>query len=146
LRNDLWPHSAHLVTSLENTIVDQKGSTLHIILKGTDPNWAKNLRTFGEIGIYTKPPIRNKFTNHSSPCMFIGYAEDHTSNVFKFFNPKTRAFLLSRNVYWLNKSYGLFYKVRPTANDIQLRQSHRHMAEDTFDLPDRKEPSSSAAT
>jgi transposase InsO family protein len=139
LRNDLWPHAAHLVTSLENTIVDQKGSTPHFILKGKDPNWAQNLRTFEEIGIvYTKPPIRNKFTNHGSPCMFIGYAEDHTSNVFKLYNPKTSAFLLSRNVYWLNKSYGEFCKVRPTANDNQLRQTHRNMAEVTFDLPDRK--------
>jgi hypothetical protein len=33
LRNDLWPHAAYLVTSLENTIVDQKGSTSHFILK-----------------------------------------------------------------------------------------------------------------
>jgi hypothetical protein len=96
LRHELWPHAASLVTSLENTIVDQKGSTPHFILKGTDPNWANNLRTFGEIGIvYTKPPIRNKFQNNGSPCMFIGYAEDHTSNVFQFYNPKTYAILLS---------------------------------------------------
>jgi hypothetical protein len=54
----------------------------HILLKGTNSNWAKNLRTFGEIGIvYTKQVIKNTFTNHGDPCMFIGYAEDHTSNV-----------------------------------------------------------------
>jgi hypothetical protein len=132
-----------LVTSLENTIVDQNGSTPHFILKGTYPNWAKNLRTFGEIGIvYTKPPIRNKFENHGSPCMFIGYAEDHTSNVFKFYNPKTYALILSRNVYWLNKSYGEFYKVRHTASPREIRQAHLHMAEVTFTLPDRKDPPS----
>jgi hypothetical protein len=45
------PHAALLVTSLENTIVDQKGSTPHFILKVIDPSWAKNLRTFGEFGI-----------------------------------------------------------------------------------------------
>jgi hypothetical protein len=100
-------HAAHLVTSLENTIVDQKDSTPHFILKVTDPNWAKNLRTFGEIGIvYTKPPIRNKFTNRGSPYMFIGYAEDHTSNVLKFFDPKTPAIILYRNVFWLKKAFG----------------------------------------
>jgi hypothetical protein len=47
LRNDLWPHAALLVTDLENTIVDPKGSTPHLILTGTNPNWVKNLRTFG---------------------------------------------------------------------------------------------------
>jgi hypothetical protein len=73
LRNDLWPHAALLVTNLENTIVDQKGSTPHFILKGTDPNCAKNLRTFGEIGIvYTKPPTRHNFENHGSlACLLV---------------------------------------------------------------------------
>jgi hypothetical protein len=90
LRNDLWPHAALLVTSLENTIVDQKGSTPHFFLTGTNPNWVKNLRTFGEIGIvYTKPTkIRKKLENRGNPCIFIGYPDDHTSNVFKFYNPK----------------------------------------------------------
>jgi hypothetical protein len=125
--------------------VNQKGSTPRFILKGIDTNWAKNLLTFGEIGIvYTKPPICNKFTNHGSPCMFIVYAEDPTSNVFKFYNTKTHAFILFRNVYWLNKSYGEFYRVRPTANDNQLRQAHRNMAEVTYDYPDRKDPPSNA--
>jgi hypothetical protein len=174
LRNDLWPHAALLVTILENTIVDQKGSTPHFILTGTNPNWVQNLRTFGEIGIvckkptkihsklenrtspnwaknlrtfgeigivYTKPPIRNKFENHGSPCIFIGYVEDHTSHVFKFHSPKTYAVILSRNV---NKSYGEFYKVRPTASPCEIRQAHRHMAEDTFTLPYRKDPPSNA--
>jgi hypothetical protein len=76
--------------------------------------------------------------------MFIGYAEDHTSNVFKFYNPKTYAFILSIHVYLLNKSYGEFYNVRPTDNDNQLRQAHRHIAKVTFDLPDRKDPPSNA--
>jgi hypothetical protein len=116
LRNDLWSYAALHVTSLENTIVDQKGSTPHLILTGTNPNWVKNLRTFGEIGIvYTKPTkIRNKLENRGSPCICIGYPEDHTSDVFKFYNPKTYTVVLSRNIYWLNKSYGEFYKVNPS--------------------------------
>jgi hypothetical protein len=91
LRNDLCPHAALSVTSLENTIVDQKGSTPYFILTGTNPNWAKNLRTFGEIGIvYTKPTkIRNKLENRGNPCIFVGYPDDHTGNVFMFYNPKT---------------------------------------------------------
>jgi hypothetical protein len=105
LRNDLWPHAALLVTDLENTIVDPKVSTSHFTLTGTNPNWVKNLRTFGEIGIvFTKPTkIKSKLENRGNPCIFIGYAADHTSNVFKLYNPKTYATLLSRNVYWFNK-------------------------------------------
>jgi hypothetical protein len=76
--------------------------------------------------------------------IFIGYAEDHTSNVFKFYNPKTYAVILSRNVYWLNKSNGKFYKVRPTASPCEIRQAHRNIAEVTYGLPDRKDPPSNA--
>jgi hypothetical protein len=47
LHNDLWPHAAQLVTSFEITIVDQNDSTPHFKLKGTDLNWANNLRIFG---------------------------------------------------------------------------------------------------
>jgi hypothetical protein len=145
LRNDLWPHAALLVTDLKNTIVDTKGSTPHFILTGTNPNWVKNLRTFGEIGIvYTKPTKIHNLENRGNPCIFIGYAEVHTSNVFKFYNPKTYAAILSRKVYWLNKSYGEFYKVKPTASPCEIRQVHRNIAEVTNDIPDRKDPPSNA--
>jgi hypothetical protein len=76
--------------------------------------------------------------------MFIGYAEDHTSNVFKFYNPKTCACLMSRNVYWLNKSYGDFYKVRPNTGIAQVNQAHRMMADIDLDLQDIPEPPSYA--
>jgi hypothetical protein len=146
LRNYLRPHADLLVTSLENTIVDQKGSTPHYILTGTNPNWVRILRTFGEIGIvFTKSTkIRNKLENRGIPCIFFGYPEDHTSNVFKFYNPKTYAVILSRKVYWLNKSYGEFYKVKPTASPCEIRQAHRNMADVTYDIPDRKNPPSNA--
>jgi Reverse transcriptase (RNA-dependent DNA polymerase) len=86
--------------------------------------------------------MRNKFTNHGDHCMFIGYAEDQISILLKFYNPKTRAFLMSRNVYWLNKSYCEFYKVLPNAGNAQVSQAHRMMAEADFDLPDMKDTSS----
>jgi hypothetical protein len=125
--------------------VDKNDTKTHFKLKGTNPNWAKSLRTFGEIDIvYTKQSIRNKFTNHGEPCMFIGYAENHTSNVFKFYNPKTRACLMSRNVYCLNKSYGEFYKVRSDTGHDHVNQAHRMMADVDFDLPDVKYPPSNA--
>jgi hypothetical protein len=72
--------------------------------------------------------------------MFLGYPEDHTSNVSKFYNPKTRACLLSRIVYWSNKSYGDYYKVRPDTDTAQVNQAHRMMADIDLDLQDTPEP------
>jgi hypothetical protein len=66
--------------------------------------------------------------------------------VFKFYNPKTYAVILSRNVYWLNKSYGEFYKARPTGSPCEIRQAHRNIAEVKYDFPDRKDPPSNAVS
>jgi hypothetical protein len=114
LQNNLWPNAAKLVTHLENTIFDTNNSIPHIKLKGKSASWAKNLRIIGEIGIFsTEQRISNKLVNHGEPYMFLGHPEDHTSNFFKFYNPHTQACLLSRNFYWLNKSYGDYCNVPP---------------------------------
>ena len=34
--------------------------------------------------------------------MFVGYADDHTKNVYRFLNIHTRRIILSRDVRWLN--------------------------------------------
>jgi hypothetical protein len=75
---------------------------------GSNPKWFKNLRTFGEIGItYNNQKIKGKLDNRGFPCMFIGYTEDHASNVDVFFNLHNQAIFMSRNVVWLHK---LFYQ------------------------------------
>jgi hypothetical protein len=37
--------------------------------------------------------------------MFIGYTEDHASNVYVFFNMNNQAIFMSRNVVWLHKLF-----------------------------------------
>jgi hypothetical protein len=37
--------------------------------------------------------------------MFIGYKEDHASNVYVFFNLNNQAILMSRNFVWLHKLF-----------------------------------------
>ena len=34
--------------------------------------------------------------------MFVGYADDHTKDVYRFLNIHTRRIILSRDVRWLN--------------------------------------------
>ena len=34
--------------------------------------------------------------------MFVGYADDHTKDVYRFLNIHTRRIVLSRDVRWLN--------------------------------------------
>jgi hypothetical protein len=94
LRSRLWSYAAKCVTQLENTIVDSSTMTASEKFTGSNPKWFKNLRTFGEIGIsYINQKIKGKMDNRVYPCMFIGYTEDHASNVYVFFNLNNQAIL-----------------------------------------------------
>ena len=43
--------------------------------------------------------------------MFIGYPNDHAEKVFQFINLDKQSVLSSRNVTWINKSYGDFREI-----------------------------------
>lgn len=81
---------------------------------GKAPKWVSNLRTFGEIGIIqdgSLGKIKSKLKNRCFPAMFIGYPPNHSSDVFQLFVLSKRSIILSRNVVWLNKTYGDYQKV-----------------------------------
>ena len=43
--------------------------------------------------------------------MFIGYSDNHTSNVYQFLKLDKETVIFSRNVIWLNKNYGEFKNI-----------------------------------
>jgi hypothetical protein len=78
------------------------------------PPWSSNLRTFGEIGIIqggALGKIKSKWTNRGLPAMFIGYLSNHSNDVFQFMVLSKRSIITSRNVVWLNKTYGDFMEI-----------------------------------
>ena len=63
------------------------------------------MRTFGEmavIAIHEGKKMRSKLDDRGKTCMFVGYAEDHAKDVYRFLNIHTRRIILSRDVRWLN--------------------------------------------
>jgi hypothetical protein len=98
---------------LENTIVESSTMTASEKFTGSNPKWFKNLCTFGEIGItYNNQKIKGKLDNRGYPCMFIGYTEDHASNVYVFFNLNNQAIFMSGNVVWLHKLFHQHMKTK----------------------------------
>ena len=121
LRAKLWAQCAETATKLENIISkheDHQSSSE--LFYGNNPDWSKNLRTFGEIGIiYDTNKIKSKLKDRGNPAMFIGYSNDHTSNVYKFL-AENNYMIMSRNVTWVNKSYGDYHNLE--ANAIQINE------------------------
>ena len=46
--------------------------------------------------------MRSKLDNKEKTCMFVGYAEDHAGDVYRFLNIHTKRIIMSRDVRWLN--------------------------------------------
>ena len=65
----------------------------------------KYMRPFGEmavVAIHEGKKMRSKLDNRGKTCMFVGYAEDHAGDVFRFLNIHTKRIIMSTDVRWLN--------------------------------------------
>ena len=54
--------------------------------------------------------MRSKLDNRGKTCMFVGYADDHTKDVYRFLNIHTKRIILSRDVRWLNVMWKQYKK------------------------------------
>ena len=67
----------------------------------------KHLKAFGDMGIVTKDAkIRSKLSPRGIPCMFVGYPEDTTPDVYRMLNIHTNRIIKTKDILWLNKNYG----------------------------------------
>ena len=68
---------------------------------------------FGQLGILKVLQPTNKLSNKGLKAIFVGYANKHAGNVYRFVNPNTNRIILSRDVKWLSKRYGEEKNVKP---------------------------------
>jgi hypothetical protein len=94
------------VTHLSN-IMSKKSSfkSPFELLNGEKPKVHDNLKMFGEIGVATtKERIQTKLSNRGTTCMFDGYTEHHSRDVYRMLNLTTNSIINSRDIIWLNKT------------------------------------------
>jgi hypothetical protein len=108
LRDKIWAECVMNVTYLSNII--SKKSNLKSpfeLLYGEKPTLHDNLKIFGEVGVVTaKDKIQAKLTNRGTTCMFVGYTEHHSRDIYRMLNLTTNSIINSRDIIWLNKTYG----------------------------------------
>ena len=78
---------------------------LYTLFYNKDATFMKHLRTFGEmavVAIHEREMMRSKLDNIGKTCMFVGYAEDHSGDVYRFLNIHTKRIIMSRDARWLN--------------------------------------------
>jgi hypothetical protein len=62
--------------------------------------------------VTTKDKIQAKLTNRGTPCIFVGYAENHSKDVFRTLNLETNAIINSRDIIWLKKMHKDWLKIK----------------------------------
>ena len=115
LREGLWAQCAKTASQLENIIVSKEDDLSPAEkFHGANPKWTKYLRTFGEVAILNDDQhrtIKGKLTDHGYPAIFVGYPDHQPSDVYEFMKMSNRSIVRSRNICWLQQSYGTYKKI-----------------------------------
>ena len=119
---EMWCEAAQTTSMLDNVLVQGKGGKPpHSKFYSEDPKYAKNLRTFDEIGmtaISSNKVARTKLDPRGQMSMFVGYSLNHPTDTYCFINLSTKRIIHSRDVKWLDKTWGQYYKI-PAKDMVQ---------------------------
>jgi hypothetical protein len=106
LRDKIWAECVMNVTYLSN-IMSTKSSfkSPFELLYGEKPKLHNNIKMFGEVGVVTtKEKIQAKLSNRGTTCMYVGYTEHHSRDVYRMLNMTTNSIINPRDIIWLNKT------------------------------------------
>ena len=103
----------------------------------------KYLRSFGEmavIAINDGKKMRSKLDTRGRTGIFVGYADDHAGNVYRFINIQTKKIILTRDIQWLN-SFWKEYKKRKDDSKKLIDEFYSHDEDDqTQEESETEEP------
>ena len=128
-----WCEVISTATKLDNIMVRQERTKPPFTLFYDDePKYMKFLRSFGEmavIAISDGKKMRSKLDNRGRTGIFVGYADDHAGNMYRFINIQTKQIILSRDIQWLN-SFWKEYKKRRDDSKKLVDESYSHEEDD----------------
>ena len=106
VKGEFWCEVISTATKLDNIMVrPERGKPPNTLFYGKDAKYMKYMTTFGEmavIAIHEGNKMRSKLDNRGKTCMFVGYADDHPGDVYRFLNIHAKRIIMSRDVRWLN--------------------------------------------
>ena len=114
-KRKFWCEVISTATKLDNIMVrkDRKKPP-YSLFYNDEAKYMKFLRSFGEmavIAITDGKKMGSKLDPRGRTGIFVGYADDHAGNVYRFINTQTKKIILRRDVQWLN-SFWKEYKTR----------------------------------
>jgi len=103
-RNMLRAEAESTATKLSNMAwnTKAKGIPNELFQSGSTRLRPEHLIEFRRIGYMTiRKQIKKKWTEKSIKCVMVGYADDHSSNTYRMYDPMMGTVQCSRDVIWL---------------------------------------------
>ena len=105
-KGEFWCEVISTATNLDNIMVrPERTKPPFTLFYNKDVKYMKRLRSFGEMAVvasHEEKKMRSKLDNRGNTCMFVGYADDHAGDIYRFLNVKTKRIIMSRDARWLN--------------------------------------------
>ena len=105
-KRKFWCEAISTATKLDNMMVRHMGGKPpYYMFFREHPKYRKHLSIFGEIAVvanHERNSTRTKIKQRGKVAMFVGYAEDHTGDIYRFIHLKTQHVILSRDARWMN--------------------------------------------
>ena len=105
-KGEFWYEVISTATKLDNIMVrPDRTKPPYTLFYNKDAKYMKCMRIFGEmavVAIHEGKKMRSKLDSSGKTCLFVGYAEDHAGDVYRFLNIHTKRIIMSRDVRWLN--------------------------------------------
>ena len=82
--------------------------SLFVIFCKKQPKYGNNLRKFGEIGVLRdhERKLEAKLDNCGNVYAMVGYANDHSGDMYRMLDLRTKKVKITFEVIWLYKPYG----------------------------------------
>ena len=132
-KRKVWCEVISTATKLDNIMVRKERTKLpYILFYNNEPKYKKYLRSFGEmslIAICDGKKMRTKLDTRGITGVFVGYADDHAGNIYRFINIQMQKIILSRDIQWLN-SFWKEYKKRKSDSKNLIDEFYSHDEDD----------------
>ena len=113
MRQRTWAEAANTAVLWANAIITKAGTKPpYTLFHNKDADYVHNLHTFGEMGTSldpTKKNVKAKLKNKGQLCMMLGPAVNHSKDTCRTLHINTKATVITRDVLWLNKTYGAYF-------------------------------------
>ena len=132
-KRKFWCEVISTATKLDNIMVRKDRTKPPFTLFYNDEaKYMKFLRSFVEmavIAISDGKKMSSKLDTRGRTGIFVGYADDHAGNVYRFINIQTKKIILSRDIQWLN-SFWKEYKKRKDDSKKLVDEFYSHDEDD----------------